>query len=73
MLHRQDNIVLLLLELKDQVHVVELVSEAKINGGGGTNEVHRIGTAAHPRLDIFKIKAGLLVLEKYAHTSADKY
>ena len=50
---------------------VELISDAKVDCGGGTNEVHRVGTAAHPRTDIFEIKASLLVLEKYAHTSAD--
>jgi hypothetical protein len=71
MLHGQDDIVLLLLEFEDQMHVIELIVYAKIDRGGGADEVHPIGTAAHPRVDIFKIKSGLLVLEKYAHTSAD--
>jgi hypothetical protein len=65
---RQDDVVLLFLELEDELHSFEPVPGTEIDGGSRTEKIHSFRTIARPRLNIFKIKAGLFLLKKYSHT-----
>jgi hypothetical protein len=66
--HRQDDVVLLLLELQDELDFFELIAGAKINRGRRTEKIHAFGTVSRPGLDAFEIKPGFFLLKKYSHT-----
>ena len=65
---RQDDIVFLFFKLQNQLHPIELIADAKIDGCGGTEEVHRLSAAVRPGINIFKVKASFFLLKKYSHT-----
>jgi len=66
--HGQDDIVLLFLEFQDHLEPGELILDAEVDGGGGTEKIHRFRTGARPGTYIFEIKARLFLLKKYSHT-----
>jgi len=67
-LDRENNVVVLIGELEHQLHAGQLVRDAKIDRGGGADKVHGFRGVTHPRVNITEIKAGLFLLEQYAHT-----
>ena len=58
----------MLLKLEHKLHSAKLVRYAKINCGGGTEEVHRSRTVPSPGINIFEVKSGFFLLKKYSHT-----
>jgi hypothetical protein len=66
--YRQDDIVLLFVELEHHLHAPELVPRAKVDGCRGTEEIHTVRAVAGPGIKILEIEAGLFLLKKYSHT-----
>jgi hypothetical protein len=58
----------MLLEFEHQLNSPKLVRNAKINCGGGTEEVHCSRTVPNPGINIFEVKSGFFLLKKYSHT-----
>src|SRR5258706_13049444 len=63
--YRQDDIVLLFVELEHHLHAPELVPRAKVDGCRGTEEIHTVRAVAGPGIKILEIEAGLFLLKKY--------
>jgi hypothetical protein len=66
--HWQNNVVAVLLKLEHKLDSTKLVRHAKINCGGGTEEIHRSRTFPSPGIYIFEVKSGFFLLKKYSHT-----
>ncbi len=64
----QNDIVLLLFEFEDKLNSGELVGDAEVDGGRGTDKVHRVSAPSRPGVNVFKIKASFFLLKKYSHT-----
>jgi hypothetical protein len=65
---REHDIILLLLEFQDQLHVRKLVGHAEIDGGSGAHKVQGSGAVAYPCADIFEVEARVFLLKQYSHT-----
>lgn len=63
----KDDVVLLLVEFKDELDILELLRDAKIDGGSGTKEVKSLGAFPHPFRGISIIQIVVLALEQDSH------
>src|SRR3974390_3032872 len=51
---RKDYIVALHVELKNQLHLRELIGDAEIDRCGGAEEIHGFAASSHPGIDILE-------------------
>ena len=65
--HREDNVVLMFLELQDELDALEFVAHAEVDGCSGTEKVHRFRRGTGPGFDILEVKASFFLLQKYSH------
>jgi hypothetical protein len=66
--YRKYYVVSMLLKFEHQLNSHELIRNAKIDCGRGTEEVHRSRTLPSPGINIFEVKSGFFLLKKYSHT-----
>jgi hypothetical protein len=66
--NREHNVISVLFEFQDQLDRFKLIGDAKIYCRRGTEEIHCVGAFTGPRIDIFEVKAGFFLLNKYSHT-----
>jgi hypothetical protein len=68
--HGEDDVVLVFFEFEDELDAFELVEDAEIDRGGGTEEIHGFGGGTGPGINFLEVKASFFLLQKYSHCAA---
>jgi hypothetical protein len=69
--HGQDNVVLMFFELQNELDALKFIADAEVDGGSGTEKVHRFRRGTGPGFDILEVKASFFLLQKYSHRDSD--
>ena len=65
-----DDVVALLVEFEDELHVGNFVGNAKIDGSGGAEKIHCLEGIGIPRINVSEVQTGFLLLKEYSHIAA---